>query len=102
MRSMGLEAYNDLQRLAFHFRVAGNEYHGCTMSNLRFSVVECIMKSSSKPLVLRTKDQLAKTIPDLRISCQPEVADTGHGVDEQFWSSPFGIVDETEQQTPPP
>ena len=98
---MGFEADNDLQRLAFHFRVAGNEYHGRTVSNLRFSVVECIMKSSSKSLVLWTKDQLAKAIPDLWISRQQELAYTAHAVHEQFWSSQFGIMDETEQQTPP-
>ena len=98
---MRLEADNDLQRLALHFRVTGNEYHGRTVSNFRFSIVERIMKSSAKPLVLRTKDQLAKGIPDLWISRQQELADSAHTVHEQFWSSQLGVMDETEQQTPP-
>src|ERR1700733_13229976 len=95
------EPPNSRQRLSLHFRVTGNEYHGRTMSNLRLSIVERIMKSSSKPFVLRTKDQLAKTISDLRISRQQELSDTAHAMHEQFRASQIGVVDEPKQQTPP-
>ena len=98
---MGFEADNNLQRLAFHFRVAGNEDHGRTMSNLRLRVAECSMQSNTKLLVPRTKDQFAKAIPDLRIPCQQELADTAQAVHEQAWSPEFGIMNKFEQETPP-